>query len=92
MTPPPPTLTPPPPPTSRPGVASLDHRGLIGRIYVGDHYTLLHTKYISSGPHGFREEDFLSFSPQKSMGANDPRGVASLGPSSLIGRIYIVDH
>ena len=40
------------------GVASLDPRGLIGRIYVVDHYTLLHTKYISSGPHGFREEAF----------------------------------
>ena len=39
------------------GVASLDPRGLIGRIYVGDHQTLLHTKYISCGPHGFREED-----------------------------------
>ena len=44
------------------GVASLDPRGLIGRIYVVDHYTLLHTKYISSPPHGFREEDYLSFS------------------------------
>ena len=53
-------------------VASLDPRGLIGRIYVGDHYTLLHTKYISCGPHGFREEDFLSFSHYRSMGANDP--------------------
>ena len=28
-------------------------------------------KYISSGPHGFREEDFLIFSHYKSMGAND---------------------
>ena len=50
-------------------MASLDSRGLIGRIYVGDHSTLLHTKYISHGPHGFREEDFLSFSHYKSMGA-----------------------
>ena len=56
------------------GMASLDPGGLIGRIYVGDHLTLLHTKYISCRPHGFREEDFLSFSPYKSMGANDPRG------------------
>ena len=31
-------------------------RCLIGRIYVGDHLTLLHTKYISCGPHGFRED------------------------------------
>ena len=52
-----------------PGVASLDPRGLIGRIYVGDHNTLLHTEYISSGPHGFRVEDFLCFSHYKPMGA-----------------------
>ena len=56
------------------GVVNLDPRGLIGRIYVGDYYTLLHTKYISCGPHGFREEDFLSFSHYKSFGANDPQG------------------
>ena len=43
------------------GVASLDSRGLISRIYVGDHQTLLYTKYISCGPHGFREEFFFSF-------------------------------
>ena len=53
------------------GVTSLEPRGLIGRIYVGDHNTLLHTQYISCGPHGFTE-DFLSFSHYKSMGANDP--------------------
>ena len=39
------------------GVTSYDHKGLIGRIYVGHHLTLLHTctKYKSSGPHGFIE-------------------------------------
>ena len=37
-------------------VASLDPRG---RIYVGNHLTLLYTKYISCGPHGFKEEEFL---------------------------------
>ena len=72
------------------GVASLDPRGLFGRIYVGHHSTLLHTKYISSGPHGFRE-DRLSFS-HYNMGANDPRDVASLGPRGLIGRIYAGNH
>ena len=51
------------------GRGQFDPRGLIGRIYVGDHYTLLHTKYISCGPHGFGEEDFLSFSNYKAMGA-----------------------
>ena len=76
------------------GEASWDSRGLIGRIYVGDHYILLHTKYISSRPHGFREEVFffLSFSHYKSMGANDPQGVANLGLRGLIGRIYVGDH
>ena len=39
-------------------VASLDPRDFNGRIYLGDHQTLLHAKYISCGPHGFREEDF----------------------------------
>ena len=40
------------------GVANLDLRGMIGTIYVGGHITLLHTKYLSSGPYGFIEEDF----------------------------------
>ena len=66
-------------------MANLDPKGLIGRIYVGNHYKLLHTKYISSGPHGLRE-DILSFSHYKFMEANDPRGVTSLGPRGLIGR------
>ena len=44
------------------GVANLDPRGMVGRIYLGGHLTLLHTKYLSSGPHGFGEEVvFLSF-------------------------------
>ena len=41
--------------------ANLDPRDLIGRIYVVDNYTLLHTKYISSGPHGYREFFFKVF-------------------------------
>ena len=41
------------------GVDSLGPWSLIGRIYVGDHKTLLHTKYVSCGPYGFRERDFL---------------------------------
>ena len=43
------------------GVVILEPRGLIGKIYVGDHNTLLHTQYVSDGPHGFREEDFFRF-------------------------------
>ena len=39
-------------------MASLDPMSLIGRIYVADHLALLHTKYVSCEPHGFREEGF----------------------------------
>ena len=74
------------------GMANLDPRGMVGRIYVGDHYTFLHTKYMSSGPHGFREDFFLGFSHFKSMGANDPRGTANLDPRGMVGRIYVGDH
>ena len=38
------------------GIANLEIKGMVGR-------TLLHTKYISCGPHGFREEDFFKFFP-----------------------------
>ena len=53
-----------------------------------------HTKYtcISSGPHGFRKEDFLGFSHFKSMGANDPKDTANLDPRDMVGRIYVGDH
>ena len=62
---------------------------MVGRIYKGDHLTLLNTKYLSSGRHGFREEDFLKvfFSPDKSMRANE-----SLDPSGMVGRIYVGEH
>ena len=53
---------------------------------------MLHTKYVSCRPNGFREKDFLFFSHYKSMGSNDPRGVASLDPRGLIDRIYVGDH
>ena len=42
--------------------AIFDPRGTVGRIYKEDHYTLLHTKYESSGSCGFGEEYFLCFS------------------------------
>ena len=41
------------------GGATFDPRGMIGRIYIKDHYTLLHTKYESFGPCGFGEEVFF---------------------------------
>ena len=59
------------------GMASLDPRGLIGRIYVGDHLTLLHIKYIRCGPHGFREEDFFKLFPLSVYESYCPRGMAN---------------
>ena len=80
-------------------------RGLTGMIHVGDHYTLLHTKYVSCGPHGFRKEDFLSFSYYKSMGASDPHfshyksmgvhnplGLGQFGPQGLDWQDLCRDH
>ena len=37
----------------------MDPRGTVGRIYKEDHYILIQTKYESSGPCGFGEEDFF---------------------------------
>ena len=51
-------LTPPPPPP-RDGAIS-NPRGMLGRIYVKLHITMLHAKYRSFGCCGFREEDFFS--------------------------------
>ena len=67
------------------GGAIFDPRGMTGRIYIEDHYTLLHTKYESSGPCGFGE-DFLCFAPSR------PRGGACMDPSGTVGRIYKEDH
>ena len=40
------------------GVANLNPKGMIGRIYEEYHLILLHTKYTSLRSCGFREEDF----------------------------------
>ena len=73
------------------GVASLDPSGLIGSINVGDHYTLLHNKYISSWPHGLRAEVFFFyiFSHYKSMGANDPRARQIWTPGAWVAGDYL---
>ena len=49
----------------------MDPRGTVGRIYKKGHYTLLLTKYETSEPCGFGEEDYFMFSHCKSMGAID---------------------
>ena len=43
------------------GVANLDPRGMTGRICVGDHLTLLHTKYLSSEAYGSEYKTFEVF-------------------------------
>ena len=73
------------------GVVNLEPWGLIGRIHVGDHYTLLHNSICKLWASWFRKEDFLSFSHYKSMGANEPPEQGQFGPKKL-GRIYVVDH
>ena len=49
------------------GTASLDPRGLIGRVNVGDHLKSIHTSAVSSGPHGFIEEIFSYIALYKHM-------------------------
>ena len=64
----------------------MDPRGTVGRIYKEEHYTLLHTKYESSGPCGFGEYFFLCFThdpPPPGRGLYEPQGH---------GRIYKEDH
>ena len=63
-------------------VASVVPRGLIGRIYVGDHYSLLLTKYISCEPHGFRE-DYLKVFPIISLLELLIPGCGQFGPQGL---------
>ena len=53
------------------GLGNYEPRDMVGKIYVGDHQTLLYTKYISCGPYGI-EDFFLSFSNYKSFRAIDP--------------------
>ena len=66
------------------GVANLDPRGMIGRIYVGYHLTLLHTKYTGFRACGFREEDFFMFFTLKAYGSHwqimTPPGSGLFGP------------
>ena len=50
------------------GGARIDPRGTVGMIYKEEHYTLLQTKYESSGPCGFGEEDFFYVFPMTPPG------------------------
>ena len=64
---------------------------MIDRSFEGYHLTVLHTKYIGVRPCGSREEDFFIVSHNKPLLDNTnwcPRGMASLGPRDMVGRIY----
>ena len=75
------------------GGAIFDPRGMVGRIYKDDHYTLLHTNYESSRPYGFGEEDFFMFFPLLSLWElMTPRGEAIFDCRGMVGRIYKEDH
>ena len=60
-------------------------RGTVGRIYKEEHYILLQTKYESSRPCGFGEEDFFYVLPM----TPPPPG---RGPRGTVGSIYKEDH
>ena len=64
------------------GMGSLNLRGLIGRIYVGNYLTLPHTEHISCGPHSFGE-DFYSFSHYNCIGPICCHGNQSFNQISL---------
>ena len=64
----------------------MDHRGTVGRIYKEEHYILLQTKYESSVPAGFGEEDFFYVLTMT------PPGRARMDPRGTVGRIYKEDH
>ena len=66
--------------------AIFDPRGMIGRIYKEDHYTVLHTKYESFGPCGFGEEDFFY------VFLMTPGAGHVWTPWGIVGRIYKEDH
>ena len=63
------------------GGAIFDPRGMIDRIYIEDHYTLLHTKYESFGPCGFREDFFFYIFPMTPPGRGPygPQGARLAG-------------
>ena len=60
----------------------MNPRGTVVRIYKEEHFTLLQTKYESSGPCGFGEEDFFNVFPMT------PPGRGRVDHSGTVGRIY----
>ena len=63
----------------------MDPRGIIGSIYKGEYYTLVHTTCESSGPCGFR--DFFPIVSLREL--LTPRSRAISDPRGMLGRIYV---
>ena len=53
---------------------------------------MLHAKYLSTSPCGFREEDFFKFHYMHIRKTNDPRGRANFDPRGIIGTILVEVH
>ena len=76
----------------------MDPRGTVGRIYKEEHYILLQTKYESSEPCGFGEEDFFMSFPLNVLPMTPPppppppQDGACMNPRGTVGRIYKEDH
>ena len=68
-------------------VANSDPKDMIGRIYVGYHLTLFHTKFTGFRPCGFKEEDFYVIHIICLWQIMMPPGMANLDPRDMVGRI-----
>ena len=55
-------------------------RGMVGRMYVVNHYALLHAKYRSCSRFIVSKDFLKNYSPLygKSMEAKDPEGLANI--------------
>ena len=74
------------------GVAKFGPGDIIGIIYNGDNQKLLHTKYRSSGPCGFRKEDLFKLFPIVSLWWLMTQGWAIFDPWGMFGTIYKGDY
>ena len=64
---------------------------MVGRIYKGNNYPLLYTKYKSPGLCDFREKEFYGF-PIVSLWGLMTLGASKFGPRGMIGKIYVGYH
>ena len=75
------------------GLTNLDPRYMVGMIYVGDHPTQLYILSIQAVGLKVIEKMILKKNPVISLcKLSIPRGVTSLHPRGLIGRIYVGYH